>query len=130
VHNNTSIFDGTNYDTWKIHMLNYFRVMDPSMERIADVGFSPPKDTQNLSLEDEKNLYLNAQATHVIVNALSDVVTLSITPFRSAHENGQSFKKNVVCPRLLGMIVFLPLPVVMNFHPLHQSVARHKVMIW
>jgi hypothetical protein len=31
-------------------------------------------------------LYLNAQATYVIVNTLSDVVTFSITPFRSAHE--------------------------------------------
>jgi hypothetical protein len=56
------------------------------MERIVYMGFSPPKDTQNLSLEDERNLYLNAQSTHVIVNALSDVVTFSITPFRSAHE--------------------------------------------
>jgi hypothetical protein len=86
VHNNTYIFDGTNYDTWKIHMLNYFWVMDPSMERIVDMGFSPPKDSENLSLEDEKNLYLNAQATHVIINALSDIVIFSIMPFRSAHE--------------------------------------------
>jgi hypothetical protein len=31
-------------------------------------------------------LYLNAQSTHVIVNALNDVVTFSITPFQSAHE--------------------------------------------
>jgi hypothetical protein len=67
-------------------MLNYFRVMDPTMERIVDTGFSPPKDTQNLSLVDERKSYLNAQDTHVIVNALSDVVTFSITPFRSAHE--------------------------------------------
>jgi hypothetical protein len=38
VHNDTFIFDGTNYDSWKIHMLNYFRVMDPSMERCGDPG--------------------------------------------------------------------------------------------
>jgi hypothetical protein len=86
VHNDTFIFNGTNYDTWKIHMLNYFWVMDPTMEQIVDMGFSPPKDSQNLSLEYEKNLYLNAQATHVIINALIDVVTFSIMPFRSAHE--------------------------------------------
>jgi hypothetical protein len=86
VHNNTFIFDGTNYDIWKIHMLNYFWVIDPSMERIVDAGFSPPKDTQNLSLEDEKNLYLNAQATHMIVNASSDIVIFSIMPFRSTHD--------------------------------------------
>ena len=102
VHNNTFIFDGTNYDTWKIHMLNYFRVMDPSMERIVDAGFSPPKDTQNLSLEDEKNLYLNAQATHVIVNALSDVVTFSITPFRSAHEIWTKLQEKYGVSKIIG----------------------------
>jgi hypothetical protein len=60
--------------------------MDPTMEQIVDTCFSPPKDSENLSLEDEKKLYLNAQATHVIVNALSDVVIFSIMPFRSTHE--------------------------------------------
>ena len=56
VHNDTFIFDGTNYDIWKIYMLNHFRVMDPNIERILDMGFSPPKDPQNLSLEDEEKL--------------------------------------------------------------------------
>jgi hypothetical protein len=81
LHNDTVIFNGTNYDAWKIHMLNYFWIIDPTTEQIVDTGFSHPKDTQNLSLEDERNLHLNAQATHVIVNALSDLVTFSITPF-------------------------------------------------
>jgi hypothetical protein len=39
VHNDTFIFDGINYDIWKIHMLNYLWVMDPTMERIVDTGF-------------------------------------------------------------------------------------------
>jgi hypothetical protein len=56
------------------------------MEHTVDTSFSPSNDSQNLSLEDEKNLYLNAQATHVIVNTLSDVVIFSIMSFRSAHE--------------------------------------------
>jgi hypothetical protein len=86
VHNNTFIFNVTNYHTWKIHMLNYFWIMDPTIEQIVDTGFSPPKDTQNISLEVERNLYRNAQAIHLIVNALSDVMTCSITPFRSAQE--------------------------------------------
>jgi hypothetical protein len=60
--------------------------MNPTMEQIVDMGFSPPKDSKNLSLEDEKNLFLNAQAIHVIVNALSDVVIFYIMPFRSAYE--------------------------------------------
>ena len=61
------IFDGTNYDVWKIHMLNHFRAMDPNIERILEMDFSPPNDPQRLSLEDEKNSYLDAQASNVLV---------------------------------------------------------------
>ena len=56
------------------------------MEQIVDIGFSPPMDSQNLSCEDEKNLYLNAQASNVLVNTLRNVVTFSIMSFRNAHE--------------------------------------------
>ena len=86
VHNDTLIFDGTNYDVWKIHMLNHFRAMDPNLERIVDMGFSPPKDPQNLSLEDEKNSYLDAHASKVLVLFVSNVVMSSIKPYRNAHE--------------------------------------------
>src|SRR4051812_12965207 len=82
----TLSFNGTNYDAWNFRMLNYFRVIDPCMERIVDMGFSPPKDTQNLSLEDEKNSYLNAQASNVLVVALSNVGISQLMPFRDAHE--------------------------------------------
>src|SRR4051812_46468881 len=82
----TLSFDVTNYVAWKICMLNYFRVIDPCMERIVDMGFSPPKDTQNLSLEDEKNSYLNAQASNVLVDALNNVDISQLMPFRDAHE--------------------------------------------
>ena len=82
----TLSFDGTNYDSWKIHMLNYFRAIDPCMERIVDMGFSPPNDTQNLSLEDEKNSYLNAQSPNVLLDALSNVVIFQVMQFRDAHE--------------------------------------------
>jgi hypothetical protein len=50
VHNHTFIFVGTNYDVWKISMLDLFHDMDPNIERILDMGFSPPKDSRNLSL--------------------------------------------------------------------------------
>jgi hypothetical protein len=39
VHNDTFIFDGTNYDIWKIRMLNHFRAMDPNIEIILDKVF-------------------------------------------------------------------------------------------
>ena len=86
VHIDTFIFDGTNYDVWRIRMLNIFRDMGPNIERIVDMGFSPPKDSKNLSLEDEKNSYLNAQASNVIINSLSGVVVMSVFPARNAHE--------------------------------------------
>src|ERR1041385_2329524 len=83
---NTLSFDGTNYVAWKIRMLKFFRGIDPCMEQIVDMGFSPPKDTQNLSLVDEKNSYLNAQASNVLVDALSNVDIFQLMPFRDAHE--------------------------------------------
>src|SRR4051812_40560847 len=60
--------------------------LTPCMERIVDMGFSPPMNTQNLSLEDEKNFYLNAQASNVLVDALSNVEIFQLMPFRDAHE--------------------------------------------
>jgi hypothetical protein len=64
VHNDTFIFDGTNYDIWKICMLNHFRDMDPNIERILDMGFSPPKDSQSLSLEENGNSYASFGCLH------------------------------------------------------------------
>jgi hypothetical protein len=40
-------------------MLNHFRDTDPNIERILDMGLSLPKDSQNLSLEQNKNSYIN-----------------------------------------------------------------------
>ena len=50
------------------------------------MGFSPPKDSQHLSLEDEKNSYLDTLASNGLICVLSDVVLESIMPFRNAHE--------------------------------------------
>jgi hypothetical protein len=85
VHVNTFIFDGTNYDIWKKFMLNHFRGMDPNIERILDMGFSLPKDSQNLSLEEEKNSYLNSRATNVFFDVVSNVVIYAIMPFYNTH---------------------------------------------
>src|ERR1041385_7596295 len=67
-------------------MLNYLRAIDPYLERIVDKGFSSPKDTQNLSSGDEKNSYLNAQASNVLVDASSNVDISQLMSFRDAHE--------------------------------------------
>ena len=60
VHDPTLIFDGTNYDVWKIRMLNLFRAMGPNyIKSIVDMGFSPPMDSQELSIENEENSHLD-----------------------------------------------------------------------
>ena len=87
VHDPTFIFDGTNYDVWKNRILNLFRAMGPNyIKRIVDVGFSPPKDSQELSLEDEENSHLETLVSNGLICVLSDVVLASIMPFRNAHE--------------------------------------------
>ena len=74
VHNDTFIFDGTNYDTWKIYVLNILRGISLDMEQILDMGFSSPKDPQNRSYEEKRNSILDALASHVF----SDVVSISV----------------------------------------------------
>ena len=86
VHDPMFIFVGTNFNVWKTHMLSHFRVLDPNIERILDIGFSPPKDYQSMTLEDEKNLYLDALASNEFCKFLSVVVFESILPLRNAHE--------------------------------------------
>src|SRR4051812_38385799 len=80
------IFDGTNYDMWKIYVLNILRGISPDMEQILDMGFSSPKDPQIQSLEEKRNSILYALASHVFSNVVSHAVTSSIMPFGSAHE--------------------------------------------
>src|SRR3954469_22952789 len=86
VHSHTFTFDGTHYDVWRTRMLSHFQAIDPNIERILDMGLSPPKDPQNLSLEENTNSYLEAQASNVLVNAVSFVVLSSIMPLRNAHD--------------------------------------------
>ena len=86
VHDPTFHFDGTNYDVWKIRMLNYFRVMDPHTEQFVEMGFSPPKDPQNPTLEEEKNLSLDSLATNAFFLLVSLVVIRSIMPLQNAHD--------------------------------------------
>ena len=84
VHDPTFIFDGTNYVVWKICMLNLFRDISPNIERILDMVFPPPKDSQKLSLEEIS--YLDSLVSNAIVHVLSDVVIGSIMPYWNAHD--------------------------------------------
>jgi hypothetical protein len=101
VNNNTFIFDGTNYDIWKTCMLNPFRGMDPNIERILDMDFSPPKDSQNLSLEEKKNSYLNSRATNVLFDVVSNVVIYAIMTFYNAHEFWTKIQEKYDVPNII-----------------------------
>jgi hypothetical protein len=67
-------------------MLNHFCDMDPNIERILDMGFSPPKDSQSPSLDEKRNSYLNSRATNVLFDVVSNAVIYAIMPFYNAHE--------------------------------------------
>src|SRR3954470_1701987 len=88
VHNDTIIFDGTNYALWRNFLLYNLRTLCPNIEQFLDVGFSPPMDPQNLSLEDEKNLHLEAQVSNEIIFSLSPTVNLflMIVKCKPSHE--------------------------------------------
>jgi hypothetical protein len=102
-------------------MLNISLVMNPNIERIVDMDFSPPKNSQNLSLDDAKSLYLNSEATHLLLILCAILVSSQSCIFGALMSYEHNFKKNMIYLILLRMIVFLPL---------HQRVARHKVIIW
>ena len=70
VHNDTIVFNGTNYLLWRNCLLCKLRTLCPHIEQFLDVGFSPPMDSQNLSLEDEKNLHLEAQVSNELLFSL------------------------------------------------------------
>src|SRR4051794_30946014 len=71
VHNDTIIFNDTNYLLWRNRLFYNLRTLCPNIERFLDVGFSPPMDPQNLSLEDEKKLHLEAQVSNEFLSSLS-----------------------------------------------------------
>ena len=96
VHNDTFIFDGSNYLLWKKLMLCKLRTLCPNIEQFLDVGFSPPMDPQNLSLEDEKNLHLEAQVSNEFLLSLSPALHLLLTMLlkcKSSHEIWTKLKK-------------------------------------
>ena len=149
VHNDTIIFDGTNYALWRNCLLCNLRTLCPNIERFLDVGFSPPMDPQNLSLEDEKNLHLEAQVSNELIFSLSPTVNLFLTIVKrkSSHEKWTKLKEifggsisNIVggfseeisFPSHHEELQLLPPSAVMRFQffRLHLHVTSHKVMSW
>src|SRR3954463_15085308 len=108
VHNDTVIFDGTNYALWRNCLLCNLRTLCSNIEQFLDVGFSPSMDPQNLSLEDEKNLHLEAQVSNELIFSLSPTVNLFLTIVKrkSSHEKWTKLKKYLVVPFLILSVVY------------------------
>jgi hypothetical protein len=51
------LLDGSNYTSWSASVLTIFKDMGPHIERIIDVGISPPSDDLAI-LSKEKVKYL------------------------------------------------------------------------
>jgi hypothetical protein len=60
--------------------------MDTNTEMILDIGLSPLKDPQNISLEEKRKLSCCAQACSELYAFLSVDVFLEVYPFGGDHE--------------------------------------------
>jgi uncharacterized membrane protein len=73
---------------------------------------------------------VNAQATHVIVNALSDVVTFSIMPFWSAREIWTKLQEKYGVSKIIEDDCIPSTSSHDDLSSTSPKCARHKVMIW
>ena len=65
--------NGSNYVSWSAHILDIFRTMGPQFEQVVVVGNSPSNVDYSKLTEKEKNcIQLNAQASYILICALSE----------------------------------------------------------
>jgi hypothetical protein len=64
-------FDGTNFAKWKHMMKAYLTGLSLELWNIVCVGFDDPEDFANLTPRDRRNIKRNAQATSILLSALS-----------------------------------------------------------
>ena len=86
--------DGSNFQTWSLHVLNIFRAISPLVEHIVDANIPLPivdwSNYKNIPKEEERCVPLNAQEINVMLSTLSaEVLDEAIfngqTPPESAH---------------------------------------------
>uniref|UniRef100_K3Y2J5 CCHC-type domain-containing protein n=1 Tax=Setaria italica TaxID=4555 RepID=K3Y2J5_SETIT len=67
--------DSSNYASSYAHVLDIFRTIGPQIKQIVVVSISPLSvDRSKLTQEEEKCLQLNAQASYILIHALSEDV--------------------------------------------------------
>jgi hypothetical protein len=64
-------FDGTNFAKWKHMMKSYLTGLSLELWNIVCVDFDDPEDFGNLTPRDHHNIKRNAQATSILLSALS-----------------------------------------------------------
>jgi hypothetical protein len=64
-------FDGTNFAKWKHMMKSRLTGLSLELWNIVCVGFDDPKDFGNFTPRDRRNIKRNAQATSILLSALS-----------------------------------------------------------
>jgi hypothetical protein len=63
-------FDGTNFAKWKHLMRAYLIGLHPSLWEIVCSGFEPPEDPEEPTNKELVAVYLNSQATSILLSAL------------------------------------------------------------
>jgi hypothetical protein len=99
-------FDGTNFAKWKHMMKAYLIGLHPEMWNIVCVGFEDLVDPENTTPRDMCNIHCNAQATSVLLSALSlkeynKVIVLEIAKeiwdtLHIAHEGVSKVRKSKI----------------------------------
>ena len=103
-HSDFSLFDGSNYDSWCICILDILKAIDPILLRIVDVSIYPPNfDRENYTEEEGKCLQQNAQATNVLLSVMSaeiqDCIFKEYGFLKDAHLLWMALKENYYKPQ-------------------------------
>ena len=79
------LFDGNNYDYWKIRMMAHLKAISKNMWRVVNDGYAILKPNE-LSPTDEENMILDDQAMNVLYDALCVSEFNRIKNLKNAHE--------------------------------------------
>ena len=123
VHIEPLLLDGLDYFKWSTRMLTIFRTLGHQIERVVDMSISPPSDKFISFDEEEKCIYLNAQATNTLFNILSEDVFETIRPHEDANLIWTTFKQRYDKPKWDEEVLLLET----SFGESSTSSSHHEV---
>jgi hypothetical protein len=85
------LFDGNNYDYWKIRMMAHLKAISKNMWRIVNDGYAILNPNE-LSPTDEENMVLDDQAMNVLYDALCVSEFNRIKNLKNAHDIWEKLK--------------------------------------